>query len=132
MLGNGTFHDGASFRRLVWELVDRLDDSLGIDSRVSVRPDLSIELLEDGFSLNSTHRSHSFRGDEGMRLTGKLLSEGLGLAELAARVEDETGVPMATTMHRCNRLLDAGLLDEQPEGAQDQLGHWIPAPVGTF
>ena len=133
VLGQGTFQDGASFRRLLSDLMNRLDDSLRIDDRLRLRPDLKLTLLDDGFTLASDFHAYTFRHADGMRKLGELLLQGgFSAAELAARIEDETDVPMATTFFRCNRLLDGGLLDEQPEGAQDQFGQWIPAPAATL
>jgi radical SAM family RiPP maturation amino acid epimerase len=130
VVSHGTFHDGKSFQDLLFRMIDGLDDSVRVDDRLNIRPDLDFELLDDGFRLGTPHQSRTFRDPHGMHELGRYLNKGgMTVGEVASRLQDEVDVPMATTFHRCNRLLLTGMLDEQPDGASNSLGQWIPGPA---
>ncbi len=134
ILGHGTFTDGRSLRTLCDDLIARcLPLNVRHSARLRFRPDLKLSLLDDGIALDSPWQRRKLADvavGELHGLASAIESGDLTASEVAYQQYEESFVPMEVTFDRLNLLFTSGLLDEQPEGAQNNLGQWVPATVG--
>lgn len=134
IVDHGTFQDASGLRRLIEGMIDRhMSTVVGRDQGVRFRRDLAFEWTDEGFAVATRYRRHAMALGGARRAIGELVRDGaLTAAQIALRMQDEHGVPMWESLDVLNRMRDGGLLDEEPAGAQDMLGKWIPAPMTTW
>ena len=113
VFGESKFTTAEEFREHLQRLTSNevMPVSVGVDSPVALRPDLSWRMGERGLILESTHLRLTFDGlphPEMERLAG-LLEEG---RHTASQVALKLDADMATTFLILNRLLGAGVLED--------------------
>jgi radical SAM family RiPP maturation amino acid epimerase len=128
---HGTFTDAASLSRLLDRMVaDNMPLTVPRDKPVGLRRDLKFSEREDGFEVSTRYWSQLVKGNAATREMGLLLERGKHTpAEIALELFDRRGAPLEETFLRLNDLLERGIVDEEPAGAQNALGEWIPAPM---
>jgi radical SAM family RiPP maturation amino acid epimerase len=133
VLAQGTFQDGASLRKLLDRMIeDHMPTSVRHDRTIAFRSDLAFTEQDDGFVLTNRFRRHTARHDQTTRLLGSMIATGKHSAfDIATEAQRTFDTPLEHTFMWLNRLFDGGLLHEEPDGAQDDLGMWIPAPQTT-
>jgi len=126
-VAEGNFSDGASLRALLEQMMaEKMPTSVRHDMVVRLRRDFEVEHCDDGFILTNRFWKHVTRGTPASRELGHLLRQGLTAAEVALALDERCGLPLEQAFLLLNELFDRGLLDEEPAGAQDSSGRWIP------
>lgn len=131
VVDHGRFNDAADLRALLERMVvDHMPVGVGRDETARFRGDLVFETTEDGFVLSTRYARHASPADPRRRKLGVLVHAGTHTAaDIALTLLDEDGVPLEESFLWLNDLRERGLLDEEPAGAQNTLGEWIPAPL---
>lgn len=130
---HGTFTDAASLSRLLDRMVaDSMPLTVPRDKPIGLRRDLKFAEREDGFEVSTRYWSQAVRRNSATRELGLRLERGnLSPAEIALELFDRCGTPLEETFMQLNDLLERGIVDEEPPGAQNTLGEWIPAPMAN-
>ena len=129
VVDQGTFSDGPSLRRLLDRIFEKnMPVTVPREKVMRLTQDLQFAPLEDGFEVSTRYWSQAVRRDAATRELGVLLQKGERSAEeLALELMDRQAVPLEETFLQLNELLERGILDEEPAGAQSTQGEWIPA-----
>ena len=130
VVDQGTFSDGASLRRLLDRIFEEnMPLTVPREKVMRLTQDLKFTPLDDGFEVNTRYWSQVVRRDAATRELGVLLNKGERSAEeLALELMDRQGVPLEETFLQLNGLLERGIIDEEPAGAQSAQGDWVPVP----
>ena len=131
VVDHGTFSDGATLARLLDRMVeDNMPLTVPRDKPMRLRRDLKFTACDDGFEVATRYWSQAVRRNTTTRELGLRLQAGQhSAAKLALELMDCYGVPLEETFMILNDLLERGIVDEEPIGAQNAQGEWIPAPT---
>ena len=116
VLDEGHFTDAQSFEKLIEQMMsDHMRTSLRTSDSARLLEDVQLDILEDGFAVESWGSRTAFQGPAYLRELGRLLKAGGGsAADIALQLEKDLGTPLHSGLYALNELFDAGILDEEP------------------
>jgi radical SAM family RiPP maturation amino acid epimerase len=121
VIDEGSFTDALSFEQLIEQMMaDHMRTSIRTVDSARLRKDVELEMLDDGFAVQSWGSRTAFRGPAYLGELGRLLKAGGGNAgDLALQLEKRLGLPLHMGLYGLNELFDAGVLDEEPKAPEE-------------
>ncbi|MGF6812622.1 radical SAM family RiPP maturation amino acid epimerase [Paraburkholderia sp. Clong3] len=120
VLAQGHFDNAEQLRKLLIRLIDGAGHVVTHDTTVALNPCLvATTVTREGYDIASIWVKRTLVNFPAFAALDRLLRDGVHTAaDVATRIEDETGTPLADTFNILNELLRLGALDTEPAEAE--------------